>query len=326
MSAADHAHARGHDHPHHGHAHSHAPAVEAGNRRRVLVAAFFTCGFMVAEALGGIFTGSLALLADAGHMLTDSVSLVLAYVAYRMSARPGTSQMTYGFDRLKVLVAYTNGLTVLGIAIWIVAEALHRVRSPSEVLGGAMLTIAAIGLLVNVCVFFVLHGGERESLNLRAAILHVVGDLLGSVAAMLAGAIILTTGWTPADPLLSCLVALLLVRSAWRLVRETGLILLEAAPLDVDRDRIADDIAAHADGVLNVHHMHLWTLDGQQKLATLHARLAANADAERSIASIKRRLGEEHGIHHATIEVESGPGCPDEVRHVTAGRRRDGKA
>jgi len=268
---------------------------------------------MVAEAVGGLLTGSLALLADAGHMLTDAVALVLAYVAYRMSARPGTSRMTYGFDRLKVLVAYTNGLTVLGVAVWIVVEAVDRFLAPASVLGGPMLLIAATGLLVNLVVFAILHGGDRESLNLRGAILHVVGDLLGSVAAILAAAIILTTGWLPADPLLSILVALLLVGSAWRLMRESGLVLLEASPPHVDRNAVADDLARHAAGVADVHHMHVWTLDGRQPMATLHARLAPGADAAAAIAAIKVRLARAHGIRHATVEVETGQDCPDET-------------
>jgi cobalt-zinc-cadmium efflux system protein len=293
-----------------------------GNKRRVLIAALLTSGFMVAEALGGFLTGSLALLADAGHMLTDSVALVLAYVAYRMSERPGSSRMTYGFDRLKILVAYTNGLTVLAIALWIVAEAVGRYLAPSPVLGGPMLVIAAVGLLVNVVVFFVLHGGDRASLNLRGAILHVVGDLLGSVAAIAAAIIILATGWFPADPLLSVLVALLLMRSAWKLIRESGLILLEAAPPHIERNEVADDLAAHADGVSDVHHMHVWSLDGRQLMATLHARLAEHADAERTIGAIKKRLSEAHGIHHATVEVETGEACPEGAGE----RRRNGTA
>jgi len=280
----------------------------------------FTCGYMIAEAVGGLFTGSLALLADAGHMLTDSVALVLAYVAYRMSEQPGTSRMTYGFDRLKILVAYTNGLSVLVIALWITVEAVQRYTSPEPVLGGPMLVIAALGLVVNVGVFFVLNSGDRESLNLRAAILHVLGDLLGSIAAIAAALIILATGWYPADPLLSVLVSLLLVYSAWKLIRDAGLILLEAAPPNIERNEVADDIVAHAEGVSNIHHMHVWSLDDRQLMATLHARLAKNADAERAIGAIKKRLSEEHGIHHATVEVETGEACPDEE----STRRRNG--
>ncbi len=302
----------------------------AGNKGRVLIAAVLTGGFMLAEVAGGIFTGSLALIADAGHMLTDSVALALAYVAYRMSERPGTSRMTYGFDRLKILVAYTNGLTVLAIALWIVLEAVQRVAAPPPILGLPMLTVAAIGLVVNIVVFAVLRGGDQDSLNLRGAILHVLGDLLGSVAAIAAALIILTTGWLPADPILSVLVAVLLVVSAWKLMRESGLILLEAAPTHVDRNAVAEDIAAHAEGVADIHHMHIWTLDGRQLMATLHARLAAGIDAEKGISAIKGRLRNVHGIAHATVEVETGHACPDEIAEETSQesgkRKRNGTA
>ena len=218
-----------------------------------------------------MLTGSLALIADAGHMLTDAVALALAYAAYLVSARPGN--LTYGFDRMKILVAYTNGLTVFGIALWIGVEAVGGLTAPEPVLGGPMLVIAALGLVVNVVVFAILQGGDKSSLNLRGAILHVLGDLLGSAAAILAALIILFTGWTQADPLLSMLVCLLLLGSAWKLVRRSGLILLEAAPPHIDRNAVADDIVRNVAGVEDIHHMHVWSLDGRQLLATLHVRL-----------------------------------------------------
>jgi len=314
-----------HGHAHDRHAHHEGSLdgseVAAGNKRRVLIAASLTCGFMIVEAVGGILTGSLALLADAGHMLTDSVALILAYAAYRVSERPGTSRMTYGFDRLKILVAYTNGLTVLAIALWIVAEAVQRFLTPAPILGGAMLVVATMGLAVNVVVFLTLHGGDRASLNLRGAILHVLGDLLGSVAAIAAALIILATGWYPADPLLSVLVALLLLWSAGKLIRESGLILLEGAPPHVDRNDVAMDLGREIDGVSDIHHMHVWSLDDRQLVATLHARVQPGADPERVVSDIKTRLAEAHGIRHATVEAESGRECPDTVK-----RRADGTA
>jgi cobalt-zinc-cadmium efflux system protein len=255
-------------------------------------------------------------------MLTDAVSLALAYGAYRVSERPASRQMTYGFDRLKVLVAYTNGLTVLVIALWIGAEAMMRALDPKPVLAGPMLAVAVVGLAVNVGVFAILSGGDRRSLNLRGAILHVLGDLLGSLAAILAAGIILATGWTPADPLLSLIVMLLLLRSAWALVRESGMILLEAAPSHLDRNAIAADVAANAEGVADIHHMHIWSLDGRRLMATLHARLAEGADAEATIGRIKQRLATAHGIRHATVEVETGLACPEETKE----RRRYGSA
>lgn len=304
-----------HRHRHHGHGgHDHGPKPTAGNKGRILVAAVLTTGFMIAEAVGGIVTGSLALLADAGHMLTDSVALILAYIAYRLGDRPGTRRLTYGFGRLKVLVAYTNGLTILLIAGWIVAEAVRRFLHPVPVLGGTMLAIAALGLAVNVAAFAILQGGDRASLNLRGALLHVVGDLLGSVAAIAAAVIILVTGWLPADPLLSVLVALLLFHSAWKLMRESGHILLEGAPPAVDRDAVARDLERAVPAVDGIRHMHVWTLDGQTTLATLHARLKQGADAPAAVAALRDRLDSAHGIGHATVEVENGrqPGRAEE--------------
>lgn len=298
--------AHGHAHDHSGHGHSHG----AGDKTRVLVAACLTGGFMVAEAVGGLVTGSLALLADAGHMLSDTVSLVLAWYAFHLAGRAATARLTYGFDRVKTLVAYTNGLTIFAIGIWIVYEAWHRMSEPSPILGGPMLVIAVLGLLVNVAAFFVLHGGDRENLNMRGAILHVVGDLLGSVAAIIAAGIILLTGWYPIDPILSALVALLLFRSAWSLVRESGHMLLEGAPSGLDRDDIARDIEANVKGVLGIHHMHVWSLDGARNMATLHACLREGIDAHAAICDIKLRMAKVHHIDHVTVEPEFG-NCAD---------------
>ena len=301
----------GHDHKGHDHAgdthagHSHGAHVHGGtDKKRVLIAAALTGGFMIAEAAGGLYTGSLALLADAGHMLTDAVALLLAWYAFHLAGRNATARLTYGFDRVKTLVAYTNGIAVFGIGLWIVVEAFHRVNEPSPVLGGPMLLIAGVGLAVNIATFFVLHGGDRESLNMRGAILHVLGDLLGSVAALAAAAIILLTGWMPIDPILSALVAVLLFRSAWSLVRESGNLLLEGVPESLDRDDIARDIVAHVPGVREVHHMHVWSLDGAKNMATLHACLNDGVDAQAAVAAVKKRLASKHGIAHATVEPE----------------------
>jgi cobalt-zinc-cadmium efflux system protein len=302
-----------HDHGHGGHSHAGAHAHGA-DKSRVLIAAILTAGFMVAEAIGGVLTGSLALLADAGHMLTDSVSLVLAWYAFHLATRAATARMTYGFDRVKTLVAYTNGLTVFVIALWIVYEAWHRLNEPSPVLGGPMLVVALIGLAINIAAFFVLHGGDRESLNMRGAVLHVAGDLLGSVAALVAAAVILTTGWYLIDPILSVLVALILFRSAWSLVREAGNLLLEGVPASLDRDSIARDIEAHVAGVREVHHMHVWSLDGSKNMATLHACLDEGTDAHKAVSAVKQRLAANHGINHATIEPEYGH-CADTHEH-----------
>lgn len=303
-----HSHA-GHDHGTHGHSHG------SNDKTRVLIAALLTGGFMIAEAVGGLVTGSLALLADAGHMLTDSVSLALAWYAFNIATCAATSRLTYGFDRVKTLVAYTNGLTIFAIGLWICWEAVVRFAVPQPVLGGPMLAIGVAGLAVNIAAFLVLHGGDRESLNMRGALLHVMGDLLGSVAAILAAIVILWTGWYPIDPILSAVVAVILFRSAWFLMREAGQVLLEGVPERLDRDAIARDLETSVAGVTEVHHMHVWSMDGSRNMATLHACLAEGTDAYRSVTAIKQRLAVRHRIGHATVEVEYGACADAETGH-----------
>ena len=298
-----------HDHKEHDHGHAHGGAGHdhahgVSDKRRVLIAAALTGGFMIVEAIGGVLTGSLALLADAGHMLTDAVSLVLAWYAFHLAERPATARLTYGFDRVKTLVAYTNGLAIFAIGAWIVYEAIGRLYEPAPVLAGPMLFVALAGLAVNIAAFFVLHGGDREGLNMRGAILHVVGDLLGSVGALVAALVILATGWFPVDPILSVVVAVILFRSAWHLVRDSGHLLLEGTPRSLDRDGIARDLVANVPLVREVHHMHVWSLDGSKNVATLHACLQSGADAHMAVSAIKARLAANHSIAHATVETE----------------------
>ncbi|MDN2580555.1 cation diffusion facilitator family transporter [Aquibium sp. ELW1220] len=312
-----HAHAHSHhSHDHHGHAHG----AEATSKSRILIAAVLTGGFMLAEAVGGVLTGSLALIADAGHMLTDSVALFFAWYAFHLAGRQATARLSFGYDRLKTLVAYTNGLAIFVIGGWIVWEAWQRFEQPSAVLGGPMLAIALIGLAVNIGAFLVLHGGDRQDLNMRGALLHVIGDLLGSVAALAAAGVILATGWYPIDPILSVLVALLLFRSAYGLVRDAGHVLLEGSPVGIDRDGVARDLVASVAQLRDVHHMHVWSLDGTRNVATLHARLVPGADPHAAIGAIKRRLATTHGIGHATVEPEFD--CCADSHHEEHGHER----
>jgi cobalt-zinc-cadmium efflux system protein len=270
----------------------------------VLIAAALTAGFMVVEAIGGLLVGSLALLADAGHMLTDSVALILAWYAFHVGARAATSRMTYGFDRVKILVAYSNGLAIFVIGVLILIEAWQRISEPQPVMGGAMFLVALAGLAVNLAAFWVLHGGDRENLNMRGALLHVLGDLLGSAGALVASVVIMLTGWSPIDPILSVLVCLILFRSAWMLVRESGHLLLEGVPANIDRNQVARDLEGHVEGLREVHHMHVWSMDGMRNMATLHACLHPGADAETVVRSVKQRLATRHDIGHATVETE----------------------
>lgn len=305
-----HPHAHSHDdddHDHdqasgqggHGHSHGHG-----ANERSVGLAALLTGGFMVAEVVGGVLAGSLALLADAGHMLTDFASLALAWLGFRLTRQPADWRRTYGFDRFAVLIAFVNGISLFAIAIWIVTEAVERFASPVNVLAVPMLWIAAAGLGVNVLTFFVLRSGDKDNLNIRAAALHVVGDLLGSVAAVIAALVILTTGWTPIDPLLSIVVALIIVRSAWRVVAESGHILLEGSPRGFDSRALRDQLRSALPYVLDVHHVHAWSINQERPMVTLHACVTIGTDSGVAVREIKHRLAREFRITHATIEIE----------------------
>jgi cobalt-zinc-cadmium efflux system protein len=297
-----------HDHGSHGHTHGHGHAV---NERSVGLAALLTGGFMVAEVVGGIFAGSLALLADAGHMLTDFASLALAWLGFRLMRQPADWRRTYGFDRFAVLVAFVNGIALFAIAAWIVVEAVQRLNAPVAVLGAPMLWIAAAGLAVNVIAFFVLRAGDRDNLNIRAAVLHVIGDLLGSVAAVMAALVILTTGWMPIDPLLSIVVALIIVRSAWRVVADSGHILLEGSPPGVDSRTLRDHLRSTLPFVLDIHHVHAWSISQERPMVTLHASIATNTDSAAAVREIKRELAQHFRVTHATIEIEYDA-CGDE--------------
>jgi len=311
----DHGHDRGHDHGH-DHGHHHAPGeVTADNARRVLLALLLTGGFMLVEVVGGLLTGSLALLADAGHMLTDTAALAFAWMAFRVARRPNDARRTYGYHRFQVLAAFVNGVTLVAVVGWIVIEAVRRIFAPVEVLAGPMLAIAAIGLLVNLTALWILRGGDRANLNLEGAAVHVLGDLLGSAAAILAAAIILWTGWMPIDPLLSVLVALLVLRSAWFIVRRSSHILLEGAPDWLDVEALRRDLVAAVPQVDDIHHVHAWMLTNERPLMTLHATVNPGADSHAALLAIRGFLEQHYGVGHATIQIEpkvcADGGCAD---------------
>ena len=301
-----HAHAPSPAHDHgHDHAHDHHHGGDENNASRIGIAALLTGGFMVVELGGGIVAGSLALLADAGHMLSDFGALALAWIGFRMARRPATLQRTFGFRRFPVLAAFVNGMALFLVAAWIVYEAIVRLNDPHPITSGLMLWIAVGGLIVNLMSFAVLHGADRDTLNVRGALLHVAGDLLGSLAAIIAAVIIMTTGWTAADPILSVLVALIILRSAWSVTAQSAHILLEGAPAGVDLHHVIHDLTDHVEGVTDIHHAHLWSLDGRRSMMTLHARIKETASGPEVIARIKARLSEAHGIGHATVEIET---------------------
>jgi cobalt-zinc-cadmium efflux system protein len=274
------------------------------NTQPLLWAMLLTGGFMVVELMGGIFSGSLALMADAGHMLTDTASLFIAWLAARLALRPADSLRSYGYHRIQILAAFINGMAFIAIVVWIVVEAVRRFMAPLQVHGDMMLVIAVLGLLVNLVAFWLLHAGDRHDLNLRAALIHVLGDLLGSVATIVAAGVIILTGWMPIDPLLSVLVALLILRSAWKVVSQAGHILLEGTPEDLDVVHIREVLMEEIAVVEDVHHIHLWSLTPTYPLLTLHVNVKQDSDYLLALQQIKQVLVKRFNIQHSTVQLE----------------------
>ena len=300
-----------HNHGHsHGNSHGHSHAGE-NNRTRVGIAAALTGLFMAVEVAGGLISGSLALLADAGHMMTDFAALAMAWGAFTIAKRPANWKHTFGYDRFSILIAFVNGLTLFLVAMWILWEAFLRIQSPGEILAGPMLWVAIGGLVINLIVFKILLGADQENLNIRGAVLHVLGDLLGSVAAIIAALVIMKTGWMPIDPILSVLVAVLILRSAWFLIKDSAHILLEGAPAHIDRRAIREDLPAHIEGLISVDHIHAWSITPERPMLTLEAFVADGVSLETVSHAIKTRLKSEFHIEHATVDV---------MRHIFARR------
>jgi len=302
--AGNHSHGEGH---HHGHSHG----AGVTDERRMGWAFIIIFIFMVIEVIGGLMAGSLALLADAGHMVSDAAALGMSWLALRLGKRAADADRTYGYRRLEVLVAFVNGCTLFAIAAWVVYEAIRRFAAPVEVLGGPMLVVAIVGLLANIVAFLVLNGGNRENLNVRSAWLHVLGDLLGFVVAIIAAGVILLTGWSPIDPILSVLVAVLILKSAFEIVKSSAQILLEGTPPGLDLSVLRADLAAALPAVAEVHHVHAWSLTAEQPMVTLHVRCAPGADPSSIIPAVNQRLKERFGISHSTIQVDPED-CQDE--------------
>ncbi len=308
---ADHAH----DHP--GHAHDHGPHRDEdhhnhaahASHRRLAWALGVTVVAMVVGIAGGIISGSLALIADAGHMLADAGSLGLSLLAARQALRPADAGHSFGHERMPVLAAFVNGTLLLLASAWITFEAVQRFFTPSPVDAGTMMIVAAIGLTANIMSFALLHGGDSDDLNRRGAAAHVLSDLLGSVAAIIAAFIILKTGWLPADPLLSLLAAGLVLRMGLKITRESAHILLEGTPRGLDLSRIAAELPQAVAGVASVHHLHAWSLSQTKKLMTLHLAPDGTVAVPELLEAVRLAL-KRYGITHVTVQVETGD-CAD---------------
>lgn len=299
----DHDHDHAHDHDHdHDHAHGHDHFREVG-RRRLLIVLVMTATFMVVEFVGGWLSNSLALMADAGHMLSDVAALSLSALALSFARRPATPAKTYGYLRIEILAALLNGATLIVISLLIFWQAWLRFRQPPEVEGPLMLAVAVAGLAVNVIAAFLLHASSSHNLNLRGAYLHVLGDLLGSVGAITAAIIILTTGWTSADPLISVFVAVLILAGAWRLVRESVDVLLEAVPRHIDMGEVYRAIRDLPD-VEEVHDLHVWTLTSGYLAMSGHAVVRDPSRYKDVLEQVHQLMHDRFDISHVTVQVE----------------------
>lgn len=289
--------------PHsHDHDHSHA-----GSRARLAFAFALTCLMLVVEALGGWWSGSLALLADAAHMLVDAGALALAWAAAVYALRPADARRSFGYARMEVLAGFVNALVQLLLVAGIVYESIRRLLALESIhiQSGVMLVVAAAGLLVNAIVLRSLHGHDHDNLNTAGARLHVIGDLLGSIATVLAALLVRYLGWEWADPALSLLVSLLILRGAFVLLKRSSHILLEGVPEGVAPEEIRAALATADPAIAEVHHLHVWQIASGSRMATLHARLREGGDAQQALRSVQHVLRERFSITHVTVQIES---------------------
>jgi cobalt-zinc-cadmium efflux system protein len=295
-----------HSHSHAGHSHGTGghPHGDGGQNRRALATALvITATYTMAEVIGGLITGSLALLADAGHMLSDNFSLGLALFAFWLSAKPPTPERSFGFKRAEILAALINGVTLVAISLWIFYEAYHRFQDPPEILGGWMMAVAVIGLLVNVAAAWVLMRSETESLNLQGALRHVLADLAGSAGVIAAALIIMLTGWLYADPIISVLIGFLVLVSSWKLLRDSVSILLEQSPLGMDANEVGRKMVS-VEGVEEVHDLHVWTITSGFPALAADVLVGNDQDCHEKRREIEKVLYREFGIEHTTLQVD----------------------
>ena len=295
---------RGANHRHnHGSRSQDRPANSGSVQKNLRVALILTALFMVAEAVGGYLANSLALIADAGHMLSDVAALGLSLFAFWFSQRPATPASTYGYFRGEILAALLNGVMLIVISVGICYEAYHRLFDPPRVDSHLLLAVAFLGLLANVAAAWVLHRSGSESLNVRAALLHLIGDIFGSAAAILSGLLILQFQWFVADPILGMAVAVLIVFSSWRLVREAVGVLLEGTPSHINVNAMRQELAG-VPGVESIHDLHVWTLTSGVHMMSCHAVISGGHNSARVLGELSRITREEFLIRHTTIQIE----------------------
>lgn len=289
----------------HGHAHGAGAAdAGAGTERRLGITLAVMLVVMVGEAAGGWASGSLALVADAAHMATDAISVGLALLAIRFAKRPADTRRSYGYRRAEILAALVNGLGLFAITGWIVYEAIRRITAPTEIETTTMLLVGIVATLANGGAALILQRGDSANLNVKGALIHVISDLLGAIGAVVAALVIMATGWSAADPILSIFVAVLVLGSAWRVTRGAAHILLEGAPPGFDAEAVAARIRDAVPAVVDVHHVHAWLITQERPMITLHAVVDPSADRQTTLAAINAVLGRDFGMSHTTIQVE----------------------
>jgi len=295
-----------------GHAHNHSAAGK--NKKRLAIVLALTTAYLVAEVIGGLLTHSLALLADAGHMLTDVAGLAFALLAIRFAERPATPERTYGYYRIEILAALVNAVVLIGISLYILHEAYERFRNPPEVQSGGMLAVALVGLVVNIVGIHLLKSASEESLNMRGAYFEVLSDMLTSIGVIAAGIIMLTTGWYYADPIISAGIGVFILPRTWMLLRDAVGVLLEGTPHDVNLAALRESIRT-VEGVADVHDLHVWSLTSGINAMSVHAVLADHSLHDEVLAAVQKKVTSEFKIAHATVQVEC-KGCTAFETHL----------
>ncbi|MFJ5772340.1 cation diffusion facilitator family transporter [Psychrobacillus sp. NPDC093180] len=300
-----------HGHDHHGHSHHHFEESREGNKKGLLIALLITTGIMFLEFFGGLFTNSLALLSDSGHMLSDASALLLSLIAIWFASRAPSPQKTFGGYRFEILAALFNGITLFIIAGFIVWEAFGRLVEPQAVASGTMMLIAAVGLFANLLSAWALmrKGDVKNNVNLRGAYLHVLGDALGSIGAIIAGIFMLLFDWFIADPIISVLVALLILRSAWGIIKHSVHILMEGTPISIDQTEVKAELEK-IEGVNHVHDLHIWTITSGLDSLSCHIVIEEERNSQHILQQAIDILKEKFHIEHATIQIET-----DQIKH-----------
>ncbi|MDQ0873819.1 cobalt-zinc-cadmium efflux system protein [Paenibacillus sp. V4I3] len=306
---------QGHDHAHHGHHHGHHHHGHSGNKQGLLIALCITASIMILEFVGGLWTNSLALLSDSGHMLSDAGSLVLSLTALWFAAKPSSAHKSYGFHRIEILAALFNAVTLFVIAGLIIWEAVGRFMNPPTVASGSMMLIACVGLMANLLSAWALmrKGDVHGNLNLRSAYLHILGDALGSVGAILAGGAMLVFGWYAADPIISIIVSLLILKGAWTVLKSTIHILMEGTPASVSYGDVKL-VLESIDGVINVHDLHIWTITSGLDSLSCHLLIADDRDSQVVLQKAIHQIEERFQITHATIQIENSTNAHPELK------------